>query len=217
MIELRTSTDLLTTGMDKQRSNNMQMNRKYKIEKAASTDTDRNPIRHVLISDGKATATNGRMIAVVPCAVSESDIQGTVTPDSLKYARTHTLGDGALLLHLSSKESVVAEDTAEFPRALTSHTKGLGEQLELIRDTSAASESLREAEAFVVPDRNPKQTVLTINPKMLLDLANALGDADQITLSFVADMDNIVSTPLRADGFEGAYGAICPIRAHDDK
>ena len=195
----------------------MQLDRAYKIEKAASKDEERNDLRHVFISaDNTAMATDGRMMAIVPCAVGQGEPAGKVTPDSIAYARKHTLGDGALVLHLVDDKTAVAEDTSVFPREMTSHTKGADEQLELIRVTS---DDQGKAETYIkiIPPFDGSDIVLTINPSMLRDLADAMGNKTAITLYMKPNEEGRVLSIIRAHGVEGAIGAIMPMNPEDSK
>jgi len=191
----------------------MQIDKKYQIELIAGKDENNEMLRYVVINRGTAVASDGRCLAVVPCAVGDGEVIGPVTPDSLKYARTHTMGEGCLLMHLNDTEMVTCEDTAEFPRCFASHTEGEGEQMEMFRVPETKDLPQKNADILIVPKRTPEQVVMTLNPKRLLDLAKALGDKDKITLSFTPNEDNIVLSVIRADGDEGAYGAICPLNS----
>ncbi len=61
-----------------------------------------------------------------------------------------------------------------------------------------------------MPKLDPDAITVSLSARFLLNLALALGDDHCITLQMVADDDNIVRKPIRADGEDGAYGAICP-------
>lgn len=187
----------------------MQIEKKYKIEKAASTDETRESIMYVVVGDNTATATDGRILAVCPCVVGAGEVHGPITPDSLKYARKHTLGDGASVLHLRSKDEAITEDSATFPRSLTSITKGEGEQLELIR-TEPCSTPHEKSKIDIVPKADASAVTVSLDARLLLNLAEALGDAHCITLQMHPDEDNVVRKCARADGYGGAYGAIMP-------
>jgi len=191
----------------------MQMNKKYQLERVVSKDENREMLQYVVVNRTTAIATDGRTLAVVPCAVGDGEYIGTVTPDSLTYARKHTLGDECLVLHLNDTEFVTTEDTAEFPRCFASHTEGEDDQLEMFRVPESKELPQKNMDIMAVPSRTPEQVVLTLNPKRLLDLACALGDKDKITLSFTPDSENIVHSAMRADGFDGAFGAFSPLRS----
>jgi hypothetical protein len=193
----------------------MQIEKHYKIEKAASTDEARLDLNHIFIRDNcTAMASDGRMLAIVPCAIGQGETPGTVTPDSLAYARKHTLGNRALLLHLPDKETAIAEDTTVFPRELTSHTEGEGEQLELIRD-SKIDDTKPQAILDFIPPISDDAITLVINPTMLKNLAEALGDKEKIIMYLTPDEDDRILSPIRVHGADGAIGAIMPMRGDD--
>jgi len=191
----------------------MQIDKKYQIELVASKDEDRETLRYVVIKQTTALATDGVCLAVVPCAVGDGEHIGPITPDSLKYARAHTMGEGCVLMHLNDPEEATCEDTAVFPRCFACHTEGEGDQMEMFRQPETIALPQKDADILFVPKRTPEQVVLTINPKRLFDLAKALGDKDKITLSFTPNDDNIVLSAIRADGYEGAFGAIIPLNS----
>jgi DNA polymerase III sliding clamp (beta) subunit (PCNA family) len=65
----------------------MQIEKKYKIEKCASTDESRPSLQNIYISRRHAMSTNGRILAIVPVQVQEDDETGWLSPDALKHAR----------------------------------------------------------------------------------------------------------------------------------
>ena len=65
----------------------MQIDRKYKIEKAVSTDTLRENLQNVFVSKRHAVATDGKILAIVPVQTDKEDEAGWLTPDALKHAR----------------------------------------------------------------------------------------------------------------------------------
>ena len=65
----------------------MQIDRKYKIEKAVSTDSNRESLQNVFVSRRHAMATDGRILAIVPVKTDVEDGPGWMSPDALKHAR----------------------------------------------------------------------------------------------------------------------------------
>lgn len=196
----------------------MQIDKRYKLEKAVRTGKEikDDPAAYVYIRpDCTAMATNGRIMAIVPCAVGSGDMSGRITPDSLTYARKHTLGDKAAVLHLIDNASAIAEDTTSFPREIESKVTDKGEQLELLR--IATPEEKRDCETMVtvIPEWNANAVVLRINPALLKTLADALGSPECVTMYLMPDEFNKVLSCIRvetkADDGPKAIGAIMPI------
>jgi hypothetical protein len=65
----------------------MRIDKKYRLEKAVSTDETRTNLTNISITRRHAIACDGRMIAIVPVEVDEGDEVGWMTPDALKLAR----------------------------------------------------------------------------------------------------------------------------------
>lgn len=65
----------------------MRLKSKYQIEKAASEDATRFQIKKILIDDGKAVATDGRIMAIVPCVHADSEDKKTILADDLAFIR----------------------------------------------------------------------------------------------------------------------------------
>ena len=193
----------------------MQIDKRFKIERAASKNETRDDIRYIHVAKNRATATNGAMLAVVPCVVGEGDVPGPITPDSLRYAREHTLGDGFTNLYLKDEQVVVAEDASELSRNFSSHTKEGGEQLELIREDAPKNTPHEKAIVSVVPVADDDDIIVMLNPTMLKDLAAALGAGSELTLRLKADEDHRVRQCIRVDvcgdDCGNAYGALMPI------
>jgi len=187
----------------------MQIDKRYKIEKATSNDEAKEKLRYIIAADQTAVATDGKILAVVPCAIGAGDIEGAITPDSLTYARKHTLGDGAAVLHLTDDRTAIAEDTTSFPRSLESTVKGDGEQLELLRSDPMPIE--RETVMLMVPKEGSTDVCVALDSALLGRLAEALGNKGQITLFLRPDDDMIVRSPIRAHGHDGAYGVLMPL------
>jgi hypothetical protein len=159
-------------------------------------------------------ATNGKIMAVVPCAVGTGDKPGRITPDSLQYARKHTLGDAAAVLHLIDDATAIAEDTTSFPRELESKVKSGGEQLEIFRAATTEEDGDSDGMIGVIPERSANAVVLVINPAYLKTLAEAMGSPDCITLYITPDENNRVLSAIRAECVDDdgrATGVIMPI------
>jgi len=200
----------------------MQIDSKYKLEKAVSMDKDRaDELGRVFIrKDQTALATDGRMIAVVPCAVGKRDACGCVLPDALVYARNHGTPAhkklGVTELHLLTETEVVAADSTRFPRTFAARVEETGEQLALINEAPEQENHLDEDAVEMVPARMPDDVVLRLDPARLKRLCDALGvnkDAPACTIRVRPDADGVVRQPFRVDtAEESASGALAPMR-----
>lgn len=184
----------------------MQIENNYKIEKA--TEKDGLPqYKYVLASDNLCIATNGIIAAVVPCVIGENDIEGPIVADAIEYARKHTHEKQTTVLYLKDDTRAVTQDGSVFPRSVES--KADQKQLTLLPANSEDIPQKRVDEIIPIPDATA--VVMRINPSMLRDLAEAMGDKESITLSFHIDKEKQVTDAIRADNREkGSYGVIMP-------
>jgi hypothetical protein len=194
----------------------MQIEKRYQIEQAAGTDENKPGLQYIQIDETSAVAANGVIAAVVPCASGKGEVKGPITRDSLMYARNHTLGKGAVSLHLEDEKTVIAEDTTTFPRSLSSHTKKVeDEQLELIRVESGKDGEKEAPSVRAIKDLIPSVVggiSLRLNPEMLFKLAKALGDKEEVIMFMNYDVEDfIVKEAIRVHGSEGAVGVIMPM------
>jgi hypothetical protein len=68
----------------------MEISRKYKLEKAVSTDPHRTRCTTSLITKHHAIVTNGHILAVVPVKSDDTDVPGLLSIDALKLGRKAT-------------------------------------------------------------------------------------------------------------------------------
>lgn len=193
----------------------MQIDKIYKLEKAVSKDENIGNLHYIYCNKNQtAMATNGRLMVVVPCVVSKGDKAGRITPDALTYARKHTLGKGAALLHLIDDSTVVAEDTTSFPREIESKVVEKGEQLELLRVATPTEKQTCEKMIEIIPERTSESITLTINPALLKTLGEAMGSPNCITLHLTPNEDRKISSIIRVETSSdiGSIGAIMPMR-----
>lgn len=187
----------------------MQIENKYKIEKSASMDESKGALRYIDIQNNECVATNGCIAAVVPCVVGEGDSPGPITPDSIVYARKHTLAEKTTVLFLKDDVRAVAEDGTVFPRSLDS--KATQTELNLFPvELTLPHKSLLNN---VIPSPSEDDVVLAINPVLLKDLAEALGSKDCLFLRMKVNGHNRVDKCIRVDTRDSenmAYGAIMP-------
>jgi hypothetical protein len=192
----------------------MEIDKKYQIEKAAGEDPNRPDIQYIHISQHRATATNGRILATVPCVTAKSDELGPITVDSLLYARDHIICDVAVL-HLLDNRTVIALDSSQLPRSLESTASPNAEQLDMFRKSTENVKPIQEITAGLIPTADFDDIVLAINPALLLDLAKALGSKEKLILRLRPDADNQVRQIIRCEADKDAYGVIMPMNVHE--
>ena len=68
----------------------MQIDKKYRLEKAVSTDESRENLQNIWVSRRHAMATDGKILALVPITSEKDDEPGWMSPDALKFGRKAT-------------------------------------------------------------------------------------------------------------------------------
>ena len=193
----------------------MEIESKYHIEKIVDTDHSTESLRYVHIAENLAIACNGRVLACVPCVTVKADHLGPVTVNAMEYAREHSFA-GTSTLHLIDGKIAVAIDSCQMPRSLESSAIAKEEQLDMLRKSTDDIKPLSELSLKSIPKQEFSDIVLRINPKMLLNLAKALGSEDTITLRMRPNEDNRVDSSVRVEASPEAYGVIMPIIIRDD-
>lgn len=170
----------------------MKLNTKYQIEKATSQDETRPSLTYVHISEDKKSlvATTGRILAIVPVELDETDDRGsaTIPPNVIQAARK--------LAKRDAKSDI-----------------GLNDSFQLLNGTTMARPNSSEAgnypryDMLISKDPEIKHTV-TFNPQLLLDLAKALGSPELVTLEI---QDTIGEKAIIVRNNE-AYGLIMPMK-----
>ena len=203
----------------------MIIDKTYKLEKLTTGDDDdegNSAMRYIHVTaDGAAMACNGHALVKVPVEMQPGDVPGPITPDSLTYARKHTLGDFGALLILKDGASVVTEDSTDLPRSIESTAK-IGEslQLELLRQAPESSQD-DAAKWQRQLDASLKGAILVgLNPKLLAKIADAMGSGDGVILAILPPKtpDEGVTKPVAVHPVWGAArekvrGVIMPVRA----
>jgi hypothetical protein len=96
---------------------------------------------------------------------------------------------------------------------MLSEAKEKQEQLELIRQPIDQVQRIDKISETVIPKRTGNEIVLSINARLLSDMAEAMGGKDEpIRLLLRPDDDRQVTSAVRVDGSEGAFGVIMPCR-----
>lgn len=176
----------------------MKLDRKYEIERVASKDIARPHLHGVYLDTSEVqallVATNGHAMAVVPCdADKDSDVGGILPIECMKGARTSTIG-----------VQVGADSVSHLADGVT-----------LARDKNGQFPPWRQ----VVPKADRRETVVSFNAALLLDLAKAIGakgraGACLVTLRIAVDKDGgiIPLDPIRVESDGEAYGVLMPCR-----
>lgn len=207
----------------------MILNKQAKIEKCVSTDEARTALNHLMVfrgdelmfpgmdsTFGRMVATNGRMLVSIPVTLEDEDVPGMITPESLSYARRHTINvDDKTAVHLSldSEKSVVADNGGRFPRSVVARMDNKGELIGPDPEDKPNQYPSAAALEMIVPCEAPVG-VVTLNPTLLKKLADAMGAAEAVTLSFYKKNKAVV----RVDGkgeIEDAFAILCCIREGD--
>lgn len=167
------------------------------IERAASKDAARPILTYVHLNTEleRLEATNSYVAAVIPVEVEEGDESGLIPVEAIKAQRKASKSEAASL--------TVNGDDARLstPEGEQSWRKGEGTFPDI---ASLEPENLSDFQ-------------IGLNPKYLLELAQALGSPEAIKLQFIQEADSVPSnkrgmrvTPLAGD--EGAFGILMPIR-----
>jgi len=182
----------------------MKLNKANKLSKVVAKEATRYAIRGAKLDkadDGKPVlvATDGRRLAVVPVEDAEDDHEAVLPLDALKAAEKGSKRfpatvsvNGTVRVQADRVNPAVAEFQPEDP------------------------ESRFPDWRQVVPEKGKGTVRLTVNAKMLHELASALG-SDSVTLELVPGDDGEVSDPIRAEpagereGQPGSFGVIMPI------
>ena len=178
------------------------LDRTWKLEKVAMKDGGRFPaITEALLKDGNITVTNGRTLCRHRVELEEGDTEGLISMEAVKAARkarSRISCNGRLdTREASFKRTELAE--GDFPNA-DIVVKGA---LENIEKTGTL--------------------VLTLNAKLLLDLADAMGASGAamgkasdrcIRLLIPTDLDGKTNLPVvvrTLEGDDGPLGIIMPL------
>ena len=166
----------------------MQIDKCYKIEKAVSSDPNRENLVHIFVTKRHAMATNGSILAVVPVACESDDMPGLMTADALKAGRKLTPARiGPVEISLNGSQQL--RDGTKIPRP--SNVK-----------QPRIFHLLRHA-------HKDRQYKIGLNATMLKTLADALG-SEEVILDFGTQTSAILVTPKQST--DGAVGLIMPIR-----
>lgn len=185
----------------------MRMERKYKPERIASKDTGREVLTHLCVDihndQTVVAATDGRRLVCVPCEIDSIHEIGLMPVEAVKEARN-------LKVKRLNRDEVsvpLAKISESFDSRLATR-----QPFEINKDNvhitiDKPSETLVYPKwTQVIPTGESKFTI-TLNAKLLSELADALGSDGVVTLQFRDPSDVIHVT---ADKRSGAFGLLMP-------
>lgn len=182
----------------------MKIKKSYKLEEACSQDATRENICEPWIeSNGEsaklvigigpcAIATDGKILAVVPCELQHEDAGNRIAIKALKESRK---AGGSKVEHAFvalTETHTVAAGGAQYP--VTQH-----------RPPNMAG---------IVPDMGlPDGVKIGLDASLLLRLAKALGSQnDRVLLEISGESDVVIVRPI-GENCDEAFGLIMPVRA----
>lgn len=143
----------------------MKLKKKYKIDRAASDDPTR-AVHNVLLSDNEKqavlVATNGRILAVVPVEKQDGDTNGLIPAKAFIELRREFPKKYDQMMSAQVNGAVVLPSGRTFQMG-----EGTFPKWEMI-----------------IPKADSRPFKVKLNPTHLVDLAEAIGSADGVTLSF---------------------------------
>jgi hypothetical protein len=178
----------------------MKIPKNCKIEAVASTDPTREvltaPYLEVKKERGTLISTDGRALVVLPVEVSEEDTEGWVAIPALVAARKFARkGNDA---EVTCNGACAAMDGVAYPRPFTKPANPGPDYL------AKRFPNWRQ----VVPDKDRKTVLkVSLDPALLMAMANALGSGEQVTLEFEDELSAILVTG-KGEGF----GVLMPMR-----
>lgn len=171
----------------------MQIERRFKIEKAVSTDPTRENLQNVFISRRHAMATDGKILAIVPVTCEKDDEAGSLTPEALKLARKVS-GKGLDSVCIGLNGAQILPDGTVMQRPSDHKPPRI---FHLLRKAYQG-----------------KYYRIGINAGYLKDLADALG-SEELVLECGNPTEAVMVHPLKQE--EGCVGLIMPIRLNDKR
>jgi len=182
----------------------MKIKKSYKLEEACSTDANREGICSPWIeSNGESaklvigigprvSATDGRILAVVPCELDSQDAGTRIAIKALKESRK-VGGSKAEYAFIGLEAShSVASDGANYPV------------------TQYAPPSM----AGIVPEMGrPDGVKIRLDASLLLRLAKALGSQNERVLLEISGESDVVIVRPMGENCDEAFGLIMPVRA----
>ena len=170
----------------------MEINKKYKLEKAVTKDPLRESLQNIIILHKQAIATDGYILAAVPVKMEDSDTLGLMSPDALKLGRK-TTSNAFDNISIALDGSQKLQDGTVLPRPEGDHP----DRLQSILDDA----------------QKKRKYKFGINPTLLKDLSEAIG-ASEVVLELAAPDKAIFVRPLKNGN--GEKGIIMPVRIREE-
>jgi len=168
-----------------ERTETMKFSSACKIHKACAKAGSRYAMNHVRFEGGNLIATDGRMLAIVPVEDAEEDAEGFIPKEAFNDAckvrpEARIDANGTVEVHTRlGRVSMARPEEGEFPRFEA-----------IMRDTATDAASV------------------TLNDRMLWDLAQALGAGDENNCVTLSIRDK--TSPVIVETRNGS-GAIMPV------
>lgn len=176
----------------------MKLNKKYKLESAcASTKSDTLvSIQHPWIPDegtildGKAVATDGKILAVVPVNTWSGEKGTRIHRMAIKNGRSDAKGQTSI--DLSLNRTTTRENITGDVHALP--------EINRLPNVSP-----------LLPDRTKTPALrIALDLRLLNRLAEAIG-SEELILEFQGPKDAVCVSPFKGEGNDGAFGIIMPM------
>ncbi|MGA2624471.1 MAG: hypothetical protein ABSF91_11500 [Bacteroidota bacterium] len=170
----------------------MEINKKYKLEKAVSPDETRTSLMNIFVTRRHAAATNGHILAIVPVVSDKRDKRGWLSAEALKLGRKVTpKALDTVQIALDGKQ-VLADGTA------------------IVRPDGRVKPPclfrvLRKA-------YKKRRIRFGINTSFLKDLAESIG-SEEVILEIGTPDQSILVRPIRDSN--GEVGLIMPVKVRD--
>lgn len=163
----------------------MKLPSKAKLEKVCGKNDTRYYLNapYLDVAKKRVVASNGKALVVHPVELDEGDTSGAVPLDAIKAARSKT-GDGTVALAGDARAAGIA-----FPRPDHSHYPDVDK---------------------VIPTKLDTPPTVRLDVRLLLDLAEAIGEGSILSLWVGKDGDAVRVEAAR--GGSGAFGVILPCR-----
>lgn len=173
----------------------MKLLKELRIEECVSEDESRLVLNHVSLEGNQLTATDGRMLAVVPCEREDGDVDGLIPVGALRAARKLANGRFTHLLMRCEEKQCVLVDGSTVPRP--------------------QDMNYPRWKQVVPADERPVHCKIALNPDLLMAVSKAFGGT-AVVLEIASDTDSIVIKPTAKPGervsASDAKGIVMPMR-----
>jgi hypothetical protein len=195
----------------------MKVSKKFRaLWKVCSKDEERPGLLHIKIfSKGilknKAVATDGIKLAVVPVEEVNPYEEGCLVYSEFWKRAMAAGGPGGYTAHVTFKSK---KHTFEVCDGIYANAKEIWRQdskrFTILPEGTESPTMYPDADK-VLPELTPRHTKITLNPRALLDIAEALGvqEYEAVTLAIGDGRDPIVIIPTNTRD-TGAYGLLMP-------